>query len=62
MRHLHPIRQSGPIPAYYGDYNMEDIRKVNSDLYMPCEGVPENTDIEELLRRVIFITELRCQD
>ena len=52
MRHLHPIRQSGPIPPYYGDYNMEDVRKVNGEIYMPHEGIPESMDVEELMRRV----------
>lgn len=55
MRHLHPIRQSGPIPAYYGDYNMEDVKKVNEELYMPHEGIAESMDIEELMRRVYLM-------
>ena len=28
MRHLHPVRQSGPIPPYDGPYTMEDIKKM----------------------------------
>ena len=28
MRHINPIRESGPLPAYDGPYTMEDIRKV----------------------------------
>ena len=28
MRHVNPVRQSGPIPAYSGTYTMEDIKKV----------------------------------
>ena len=55
MRHLHPIRQSGPIPPYHGDWNMEDVRKVNAELYMPHEGIPESTDVEELMRRVLIL-------
>ena len=59
MRHLHPIRQSGPIPPYYGDYNMEDVRKVNAEAYMPHEGIPESIDVEELMRRVyLFLTKV----
>jgi hypothetical protein len=32
MRHLHPVRQSGPIPPYDGPWTMEDVKKVYSDL------------------------------
>ena len=28
MRHIHPVRQSGPIPPYDGPYTMEDIKKL----------------------------------
>jgi hypothetical protein len=28
MRHIHPVRQSGPIPAYDGPWTMEDIKKL----------------------------------
>ena len=28
MRHIHPVRQSGPIPPYDGPYTMEDVRKI----------------------------------
>ena len=28
MRHIHPVRQSGPIPAYDGTWTMEDIKKL----------------------------------
>jgi len=37
MRHLHPIRQSGPIPAYDGPYNMEDIRKMYGQMRAPWD-------------------------
>jgi len=30
MRHIHPVRQSGPIPPYNGPYTMEDIKKMYS--------------------------------
>jgi len=52
MRQVHPIRQSGPIPPYYGAYTMEDVRKHSWTLRAPYEGVPECTDVEELMRRV----------
>ncbi len=28
MRHIHPVRQSGPIPPYDGPYTIEDIKKL----------------------------------
>jgi hypothetical protein len=28
VRHINPVRESGPLPAYDGTYTMEDIRKV----------------------------------
>jgi hypothetical protein len=28
MRHVNPIRQSGPLPSYYGTYTMEDMKKL----------------------------------
>lgn len=28
MRHIHPVRESGPIPAYDGPWTMEDIKKL----------------------------------
>ena len=52
MRQVHPIRQSGIIPAYYGDYNMEDVRKTIGMLNAPFEPTQESTDVEELMRRV----------
>lgn len=52
MRQVHPIRQSGPIPPYYGDYTMEDVRRHSWGIRAPYEGVPESTDVEELMRRV----------
>lgn len=56
MRHVHPIRQSGPIPAYHGDYTMEDVRKHMWYIRAPFDAYHESTDVEELMRRVnIFI-------
>ena len=28
VRHINPVRESGPLPAYDGTYTMEDIRNV----------------------------------
>ncbi len=54
MRSVHPIRQSGPIPAYYGDYTMEDVRHHIYNTRAGFEAIPESTDVEELMRRVLF--------
>ena len=56
MRHVHPIRQSGPIPPYYGDYTMEDVRKAGYELRAPREATPQSTDIDEMMRRVPGLT------
>ena len=56
MRHLHPIRQSGPIPPYDGSYTMEDIRKMYSQMKMPWDHCPQSTDVEEIMRRVPGLT------
>jgi hypothetical protein len=56
MRSVHPIRQSGPIPAYYGDYTMEDIRTHLLHSKAGFEVCPESTDVEELMRRVPGLT------
>lgn len=55
MRHVHPIRQSGPIPPFAGPYTMEDIRKTQ---YYQRAGDPvtESTCAEELMRRVPGLT------
>lgn len=56
MRHVHPIRQSGPIPPRSGPYTMEDIRRVNFELKARFEPVHESLDCEELMRRVPGLT------
>ena len=52
MRHVNPVRQSGPIPAYSGTYTMEDIKKVFTGT---CVGFDFNyiqMDVDEIMRRV----------
>lgn len=56
MRHIHPVRQSGPIPAYDGPYTMEDIKKMYSQMKAPWDLCPQSTDIEEMMRRVPGLT------
>lgn len=56
MRHVNPVRQSGPLPPYDGPYTMEDIRKVYLN---PSVGPDYHycyTDPEEIMRRVPGIT------
>lgn len=56
MRHVHPVRQSGPLPAYDGPYTMEDIKKMYSQMKAPWDGCAQSTDIEEMMRRVPGLT------
>ena len=56
MRHLHPVRQSGPIPAYDGAWTMEDVKAICSNMSVPYDHCPQSTDIEELMRRVPGLT------
>ena len=56
MRHIHPVRQSGPIPPMDGPYNMEDIKKVYAKMRAPWDFTPQSTDVEEIMRRVPGIT------
>ena len=56
MRHILPIRESGPLPAYDGPYTMEDIRNIYDKTcigkdYHPCSHLPE-----EIMRRVPGLT------
>lgn len=37
MRHVHPVRQSGPIPAYDGTWTMEDIKKLYGNMRAPWD-------------------------
>ena len=56
MRHLHPVRQSGPIPPYDGAWTMEDIKKTAANMSIPYDHVPQSTDVEELMRRAPGLT------
>jgi len=56
MRHIHPVRQSGPIPAYDGTWTMEDIKKLYGNMKAPWDHCPQSTNIEEILRRVPGLT------
>jgi hypothetical protein len=56
MRHLHPVRQSGPIPPYDGAWTMEDVKKICSNMSVPYDHCPQSTDVEELMRRAPGLT------
>lgn len=56
MRHVHPVRQSGPIPAYDGPFTMEDIKKLYGQVRAPWDYTAQSTDVEELMRRVPGLT------
>ena len=56
MRHIHPVRQSGPIPAYDGTWTMEDIKKLYGNMRAPWDATAQSTDVEELMRRVPGLT------
>ena len=56
MRHIHPIRESGPIPPYDGPWTMEDIKKLYGNMRAPWDHTAQSTDIEELMRRVPGLT------
>jgi hypothetical protein len=56
MRHINPVRQSGPIPSYDGNYTMEDVRKVMWQSSVGRDGCYISHEIEEIMRRVPGIT------
>ena len=52
MRHVNPVRQSGPIPPYDGPHTMENIRKTFHNACISNSRHPCSVDIDELMRRV----------
>ena len=56
MRHVHPVRQSGPIPPYDGPWTIEDIKKLYGYMRAPFDHTAQSTDIEEIMRRVPGLT------
>ena len=52
MRHVNPVRQSGPIPAYSGTYTMEDIKKVYDQTNLGYDLHYCQMDVDEVMRRV----------
>jgi hypothetical protein len=56
MRHINPVRESGPLPSYDGPYTMEDIRRLYLNTTISRERHPVSTDVDEIMRRVPGIT------
>jgi len=56
MRHINPVRESGPLPPYDGAYTMEDIRKVMWNSRVGRDYCYCHHEVEEIMRRVPGIT------
>ncbi len=56
MRHINPVRQSGPLPPHDGPHTMEDIRKIYFNTTIGDGFDNCHTDPEEIMRRVPGIT------
>lgn len=52
MRHVNPVRQSGPLPAYSGTYTMEDMKKVYDQATFAKDFHYCQMDVDEVMRRV----------
>lgn len=52
MRHVNPVRQSGPLPSYYGTYTMEDLKKIFDQTTVPKDIHYCQMDVDEVMRRV----------
>jgi hypothetical protein len=52
VRHINPVRESGPLPAYDGVYTMEDIRKVMWNTSVGRDFCYTHADADEIMRRV----------
>lgn len=52
MRHVNPIRQSGPLPSYYGTYTIEDIKKMTDQFTFGKDVNYCQMDVDEVMRRV----------
>jgi hypothetical protein len=61
VRHINPIRESGPLPAYDGPHTMEDIRKIYTNTSLGYDFNHCSTDVDEIMRRVPGITRKECE-
>ena len=58
MRHVNPVRQSGPIPPYSGTYTMEDMKAFFDNTTFGKDYHYCQMDIDEVMRRVPGVTKL----
>jgi len=56
IRHINPVRESGPLPAYGGTYTMEDLRDIWYNCSVGRDFCYAQMDPEEIMRRVPGIT------
>lgn len=56
MRHVNPVRQSGPLPSYYGTYTMEDLKKLFDQFTLGKDVNYCQMDVDEVMRRVPGVT------
>lgn len=56
QRHINPVRESGPLPAYDGTYTMEDVRGIFHNTTAGRDLCYCQMDPEEIMRRVPGIT------
>jgi hypothetical protein len=61
LRHVNPVRQSGPLPPYDGPYTMEDIRHVYYNSSVGKDFNYCSTHPEEIMRRVPGITRAEAE-
>lgn len=56
VRHINPVRESGPLPVHDGPHTMEDIRKVMWNTSIGRDFCYVQAEAEEIMRRVPGIT------
>lgn len=61
MRHVNPVRQSGPLPSYSGTYTIEDIKKLTDQFTMGKDIHYCQMDVDELMRRVPGVLYVLCR-
>ena len=52
MRHVNPVRQSGPLLPYYGTFTMEDFKKLYDQPTVSKDPHYCMMDVDEVMRRV----------
>lgn len=56
VRHINPVRESGPLPSYDGTHTMEDIREIWHNTSIGRDICYCQHEPEEIMRRVPGIT------